>query len=109
MMNTKKKIRKKYKLASNLGPFKQALAAGLNLELLPLGAEISYEGPKSYSSMMKFEQEKNASCSMCGSYIENSHPKYKLAPQLPSQRSSPKSADEKKNLKIENKTSRHPI
>jgi hypothetical protein len=41
---------------------------------------------------------------MCGSHIENSHPKYKLAPQLPSQRSSPKSADEKIKIKIKNKT-----
>jgi hypothetical protein len=32
---------------------------------------------------MKFEQKENASCLMCGSYIENSHSKYNLVPQLP--------------------------
>jgi hypothetical protein len=70
-------------VAPNLGKFKQARAARLNLEFLPLGVERSWEGPESCSNMMKFEQKKNASCSMCGSDIENSHSKYKLAPQLP--------------------------
>jgi hypothetical protein len=83
MMKTKKKNRKKNKLAPSLGPFKKALAARLNPEFLPLAAERSWEGPESCSNMMKFEQKKTASCSMCGSHIENSHSKYKLASQLP--------------------------
>jgi hypothetical protein len=70
-------------VAPNLGPFKQALAARLNPEFLPLGVERSWEGLESCSSKMKFEPKKNASSSMCGFHIENSHPNYKLAPQLP--------------------------
>jgi hypothetical protein len=81
MMKTKKN-RKKTKLAPSLGPFKQALVARLNPEFLPLSAERSREGPESCSSMMKFEQKKNASCLVYGSHIGNSHPKHNLAPQL---------------------------
>jgi hypothetical protein len=69
-------------LAPNLGPFKQALAVGLNPEFLLLGVKKSWEGPESCNNKMKFQQKENASSSMCGSYIENSQPKYNLVPQL---------------------------
>jgi hypothetical protein len=78
MMKTKEKIDKKNKVAPSLGSFKQALAVRLNPEFLPLGAERSSEGPESCSSMMEFAQIKNASCSICGSHMENSHPKFKV-------------------------------
>jgi hypothetical protein len=41
-----------------LGPFKQALVAGFKPEFLPLGAERSWEGPKSCSNKMKYDQNK---------------------------------------------------